>query len=429
MLPQRVFHACAGRGIAPSLDEVTPTATASVNPSSLTVNPGAEAVAEVTVRNVGAIVEEFDITVLGESARWTEVVPPTVKLFPGDETQAQVFFRPPRLASTVPGPTAFGVSVRPRHPDALGVAEEGTVEVGSFTDTGAELLPRNSTGRLRGRHDLTLSNNGNGRVEAEVTAADADDLLRFMYSPGLLGLPAGTAGYSRIKAKPRKLLWWGQPRTIPFNVFVEPADGTPATTLDAGLVQLPIIPRWSPRALLALAALALAWLVLLKPTVEDTAAKAAVAEVGKPTPTPSATEEPKPPTQSKPGGGGGGSGGGKDEPKEPPKPTASDGRLEVGATADFTVPEGKTMAITDLVFENSSGREGVVQLKRNDDVLLTLDLATFRYLDYHFVTPIALGAGDKLELACEKGSCDGAAVYYSGGASKVADKKKAEKDT
>ena len=55
---------------------MTPTATASVNPASLTVNPGAEVVAEVTVRNTGPIVEEFDVMVLGEPSRWADVVPP-----------------------------------------------------------------------------------------------------------------------------------------------------------------------------------------------------------------------------------------------------------------------------------------------------------------------------------------------------------------
>jgi hypothetical protein len=398
----------------------------------LTVNPGAEAVAEVTVRNIGAIVDEFDITVLGESARWADVVPSTVKLFPGDETQVQVCFRPPRLASTVPGPTPFGVSVRSRQPGALGVAEEGTIEVGEFTDTDTGLLPRNSTGRFSGRHDLTLSNGGNCRVEAEVIASDADDLLRFTYSPGLLGLPPGTAGYSRIRAKPRTRLWWGQPKTIPFNVFVEPTDGGAPTTLDAGMVHVPIIPRWSPRALMALAALALAWLLLLKPTVEDTAAKAAEKKVGTATPTPTATATatatPTPAATPKPGGDGGGGGvDGGTHNAPTPAPAASDGRLEIGATADYTVPKGKTMAVTDLVFENSSARDGVVQLKRNDDALLNLDLANFRYLDYHFVTPITFKAGDKLQLVCKKQPCGGAAVYYSGGTSKIPDKKKARK--
>jgi hypothetical protein len=391
----------------------------------------------VTVRNIGATVEEFDITVLGESARWADVLPPSVKLFPGDEAQAQVCFRPPRLSSTAPGQTPFGVSIRPRRPDALGVAEEGTVEVGEFADTDAELVPRNSTGRLRGRHDLTFANKGNGRVEVEVSASDPDELLRFTYAPGLLGLPAGTAGYSRIRARPRKRLWWGQPKTIPFSVFVEPAGGGAATTLDAVMVQLPIIPRWSPRALMALAALALAWLVLLKPTVQDTAKKAAVAQVHKatstPAPTPTATASATPsPTPTQPGGGAGsGSGTGKGPGKAAtptPTPSATDGRLELGGTAVYTVPKGKAMAVTDLVFENSNARDGVVQLERNGAVLLVLDLVDFRYLDYHFVTPISLAAGDKLQLACKKQPCGGAAVYYAGGSSKVA-KAKAKKAT
>jgi hypothetical protein len=379
----------------------------------------------VTVRNTGAIVEEFDLTVLGEPARWADVVPPTVKLFPGDEAQVQVWFRPPRLASTEPGLIPFGVSVRPRDPDALGIAEEGIIEVGQFADIDAELLPRNSTGRLRGRHALSLSNNGNGHVEAEVTATDADDLLRFSYSHELLRLPAGTAGYSRIKAKPRKRLWWGQPKTIPFNVFIDPGDGMPPTTLDAGVVQLPLIPRWTPRALMALAALALAWLLLLKPAAEKQIAKAATEALDEqkaeatPTAVPEATPEASP--ESPAGQGDGSAGDEEPKPKPAPKPVAVDGRLEIGGTEEFTVPKGKTLAITDLFFETSSSR-GTVQLKRDDDVLHNLVLRDFRYIDYHFVTPISLKAGQKLRLVCTKEPCGKAALSYSAQTSKVAKK-------
>ena len=91
------------------------------------------------------------------------------------------------------------------------------------------------------------------------------------------------------------------------------------------------------------------------------------------------------------------------------------------------MPKGKTLSVTDLVFENSRARDGVIVLQRNDDALLVLDLVNFRYLDYHFVTPIALKAGDKLQLVCTRQPCTGAAVYYAGGSAKVIKKKPSAK--
>ena len=71
-----------------------------------------------------------------------------------------------------------------------------------------------------------------------------------------------------------------------------------------------------------------------------------------------------------------------------------------------------TLFITDLVFSNPAAESGPLQLRRNDDELLVLRLENFRDLDFHFVTPIVFGPGDRLRLTCD--DCEQAAVYYSG---------------
>ena len=65
-------------------------------------------------------------------------------------------------------------------------------------------------------------------------------------------------------------------------------------------------------------------------------------------------------------------------------------------TPSITVPKNSTMSITDLVFQNPAGDSGTVSLLRDQDVLLTQQLDNFRDLDFHFITPLILTAGQQL---------------------------------
>jgi hypothetical protein len=77
-----------------------------------------------------------------------------------------------------------------------------------------------------------------------------------------------------------------------------------------------------------------------------------------------------------------------------------------------------TLFITDLVFSNPNGREGAIVVLRDATPLFELRLENFRDLDFHFVTPIVLTAGQSLNLslACSdvpETECN-PAVLYSG---------------
>ena len=76
---------------------------------------------------------------------------------------------------------------------------------------------------------------------------------------------------------------------------------------------------------------------------------------------------------------------------------------------------GRTLYITDLVFSNPNASTGALRLRRSGQDLMVLRLENFRDLDFHFVSPIVVGPGQQLRLACENGSCDAAAgLYFSG---------------
>jgi hypothetical protein len=101
---------------------------------------------------------------------------------------------------------------------------------------------------------------------------------------------------------------------------------------------------------------------------------------------------------------------------EAPSARHADGRLEIGGAESFTVPEGQTLLITDLILENPEGDSGSMTVSRGDAVLLDVRLDNFRDLDYHFVTPIVIDAGEELVLqaSCANGASCSPALYYVG---------------
>jgi hypothetical protein len=419
-------------------------ATVTLTVPVVRVEPGQEASVGLRLRNTGSVVDEFTFDVLGPSGAWATVEPPTISLFPGAEGEAKITFRPPRHASTAAGAVTYGLRASSREDPAGSYVEEGTIEVGSFIEPYAELVPRTSRGSRGASHDLAIDNRGNVRLNAVVDAADADRLLRFEVVPPSVVVEPGDAGFSKVKVSPTKQFWRGPSKTRPFQLQVTP-EGYLPITLDGALLQEAILPPWFMRAmmalLMALIAAILLWFLVLRPTIESAAsqaiaspvaalrddANAAFSAVGLPTmPTgagdagstpapPPPTPTPAPTATPEPGA-----------TPPPPTPTPApvgpfipglgnlvDGTLDIKATS--ISPTG-TLFITDVVFSNPNGREGAIVLLRDGQPLLRLRLENFRDIDFHFVTPIVVAAGQSLDLslACTgSGTCD-PAVYYSG---------------
>ena len=410
-------------------------AVVSLSTNAIEVAPGAEAACGVTIRNNGTVVDQFTVDVLGDAASWAAADPPTISLFPGGEGTTTVHFRPPRASTTPAGSFPFGVRAQSAEDPAGSAVEEGVVTVGAFADLFAEIVPRTSRGRRSGSHEVAVDNRGNTRLNATLEASDADQQLTFdVKPPGVVADP-GTATFSKVRVKPRRRFWRGQPKTYPFKVAIEPEYG-PKINLDGSILQEAMLPRWTlPALLLALAGLVAAivfWLAFLQPAIKS-AATAALADAGI-TPIPSAAAS---------GGGGGGTGGGTPTPAATPgggtptptpgggtptpTPTPStgtpppvvagqpvDGRLAKDESRSFNGP----YFLTDLVFANPNGRTGSMQLLRDGFVLVTLRLENFRDLDFHYVTPILVQPGQtlRLDVRCSPQNaspCD-PSVYFSG---------------
>jgi hypothetical protein len=403
------------------------SAVAILEQRSVTVEPGGEAVVTIRVRNTGRVVDQFALQVLGDPAAWAAVEPATLSLFPGTEETAAIRFRPPRMSAVAAGERPFGVRVVSRD-DPQGVAvEEGSVVVGVFRQTSAELVPRNSRGSYSASHELAVDNNGNLPVEVFVRGTDPDAALTFRSRPPGLTIGPGRAGFVRVRVTARSLYLSGPPRSHPFQLQVGSVD-QPPITVDGSMVQSPLVSR-VVRNVAVVAALAvvgglLLWIFGVKPAVESAARATVASPLAQQSSAIAALQH-----QVSAGGGGGQTpkpGGGSPTPT----PTAGGGGGATGATGQsfarrldqsgggrnqYRAPAGTAVAITDVVFQNPGGDHGMVQLQKDGTTLLVENLDNFRDLDYHFVSPITLNANQTIGMAvqCANG-CPSAAIYVNG---------------
>ena len=399
-------------------------ATATLASRAATVQPGSEATAEIRVRNSGSVVDQFTLEVLGDAAAWTIVEPAVIPLFPGAEAVAKIRFKPPKSPSVPARAIPYAVRIKSREDAKASMVEEGIVEVGAFYDTFAELIPRTAKGSSRARAQLALDNRGNIPINARLTAADPDRKLNFAISPPALIAEPGTASFAAIRLTPRQRFLTGPPKSSPYKVLVH-QDGLPTISVDGSMLQEGLLPGWLLPVLIGLAALLLVgvilWFAVLRPTIQSaaTAAVQPAAQAAQSSAAKAQAAAGNAAAKAPATGGGGGLATGAN-------PFGGDPWADrLVGTSSITVPDGGGLSITDLVFENPSGRTGSLQLlrfnaqKNTTQTLLTLRLENFRDLDFHFVTPVIFKPNDKLQLACgadpvaDGSSCD-ASVYYSG---------------
>jgi hypothetical protein len=397
--------------------------SASLDPASVTVEPGGAATTTLQVHNSGPTVESYRFEAVGEDAPWMSVQPAGLTLYPGTSEAVTVQFRPPHGPAALAGDRAFGVRVVPTdRPDQV-VVPEGVLSVLPFVELTGELTPQASTGAVRGRHRVALDNLGNAPVAVRLTAQPAGERIRLDIEPEDLVLPPGQAAFVRVDARARKRLWRGAPATHPFQVGATAETGQ-SVILDGSYQQQPLLPRWLPRvvtfAALALVALLALWFALVKPAVRSAAREVVAPEVAKVLAAPGA--RPGQPGGPQPSGGTPSTGTSASPSASPsagqktttstaaPRPAtpakvSTSARLEVrdavggsAHSAVYQVPDRQILDVTDIVVQNPQGDAGTLTVSSQGRTLLILALENFRDDDYHFVTPVVVPAKGTLTM-------------------------------
>ncbi|MBP2324820.1 hypothetical protein JOF56_005205 [Kibdelosporangium banguiense] len=402
------------------------TTSAELDRPTVVVTPGGETATTLTVRNDSDIVEAYEFEVLGECAPWTTVEPVRLSLYPGTSENVTVLLRPPRSPDVRAGEVPLGIRVLPVERPQTGVISESTVIIEPFLLTGAELVPQRRRAWRRARYSVLLHNLGNTPITGSLAAADTEQQLRFRLPAQLPEIAPGTREPIRLRARARKLIWFGRPVTRAFRVeadlaatMVTEPDVPEKHALDGEFVQLPLLPRWLLALLAALLALVLAWFALVRPAIQSAATEAAedkaqqIAQAAGQQPRTSTGDQP-------PGGSGGGGGAPSSQPPAstpapgPPPPAGlgqqSSATIEVRTnpggrgTRSYVVPEGKIFRITDILLANPQGDEGLLTIVFGERTITTIALETFRNQDYHWVTPIEVPAGAIVDatVTCNK---------------------------
>lgn len=249
-----------------------PSVIAILRTESLEVEPGRDAETVLTVHNTGSIVEQFSVEVIGDAAPWATVEPTALSLFPNTQQDVTIWFRTPREWHIAPGSVPFGVKVVPSNDPDGSVVEEGHLELGSYQEISAELIPAVITGKRRAKLGIAIDSTSNVAVPATLRGRDPSDTLVMTVKPRQIVLQPGTTTFAKMIVAPRKRYLRGPEKQARFKVGVEPDEGEPIL-LDATLVQRPLMPKGSFTGLAIIAILA-GWFLVIRPTVKNAAVSA-----------------------------------------------------------------------------------------------------------------------------------------------------------
>ena len=191
----------------------------------VSASPGGDAVAELTIRNTGTVVDQFAFNVVGDAAAWARCDPPFVSLFPGAEETVRVRFNPPRSSAVTAGTIPYGVRVTAQEDPDYSQVEEGALRIEGFAQVQARVVPRTSEGKRRATHRVEVTNGGNSPVSVDLSALDPDNLLVFDVEPAQLHLGPGATEVARLKVLTRKTFTGGSARPRRFTVQVDSGGG------------------------------------------------------------------------------------------------------------------------------------------------------------------------------------------------------------
>ena len=210
-------------------------------PDPLSVDPGSTAMVTVQIHNLSTIVERYDARLLGDLAKWCRVEPPSVSLFPNTSDEMHISCAPPRDPSARAGQTTLGLRIEQASDKSQAQTIEIPVVIALFVEVQTKLEPETSRSFWRGRHVLSVANDGNVALPVAVGAVDPNKRLQLVVRPPVVTLGPGERSSVRISA--RATSGSGRHERIPFACTVQP-EGQPVKSVPAAFIKqrIPLVP-------------------------------------------------------------------------------------------------------------------------------------------------------------------------------------------
>ena len=224
----------------------------------IAVAPGNAESTAFTVKNLGTQVEEFRFFVTGPE--WILADPAAIAVYPGQEATGAVQAAPPRTPGSTAGITPFRLTVTSAvHPN-VSSSVAGRVDVATYHELAAELVPTLSSGRGLTRHHVRLDNRGNVPLRVGLSPTDVADGLR-LGVPAFADVPPGQVIEVPVSARGSRR-WIGRPEPKPFSVIAEAPKPLAAARLSGTRIVTPMFPRWVPAVAAGTVALGVAAVAL-----------------------------------------------------------------------------------------------------------------------------------------------------------------------
>lgn len=193
-----------------------------ISDAYLRAEPGQYTIATAEVRNPSAIVETYQLKVLGPAAAWVTVTPPFVSLFPGDAEEVTVALEPPRSSRIVAGTYVVGVQAVSQVRPSVSTTGELTVEVPPFYRFRCYVSQSTFTVRTKATMLVQVVNEGNSTVTYSVRAEDPEGYLRVEPVKPTVTLAPGQAQWVEVIVKVAPKLIGSDFDTRSFMVTVLP---------------------------------------------------------------------------------------------------------------------------------------------------------------------------------------------------------------
>jgi len=363
--------------------------------------PGDTLTLPLTIHNLGDGTESYTIVPAGLTASWTTITPGNLTLFGGSQEVIEVTVAPLSLPSTTAGPTSIAIRIIPLSDadDAVVVAEAAVV-IEPFDDCRIVALQPIQRSRHRATFEFMVENHGNTVTSCRLHLIDPSERVDGDFDPPAVGVGPGAATLVQLKARAKRGGFRRSTRTLDFEVEAG-RQGLPPVAAPMSLVQSPTVPgaviARAAAVVLVLAATTLAWLAVVKPTIENAAADQVDRRLDELTPS-------------------GPDNGGTTVPGDttpPPVDGAAENvgtstfvRLAVDApltqTADQsnTLPDGAVFDMTDIRVENPFNDRGVATLLVNSEPVFIWSLENVRGSVFEpRITPIRLDPGDNVTFS------------------------------
>lgn len=402
---------CARASTAPAGSFVGVSVQVWFAQDEISVRPGESTSLSLAVENVGDRTESYTVIPAGLTAAWTTVTRPNITLFGGSRDVIEVVVRPPAIHSTTAGPTAVSVRVIPQGTPDDALVAETIATVTAFDDRRITALQPLQRGRRRATFEFMIENHGNNVASCRLHLIDPSNRVDGSFDPPAVGVAPGSASLVRLKLAAQRSFFRRNERQLDFEIEATEQDHAPAGGR-ATLIQPPTIPAGTLvktlAAAAAIVAIALAWVSVVEPAIQDAADDAVqdrIAQIDRPTDRSVETTAPvSSPTVPDAAISSAGAAPVASEEGDPVSYRVSvDVGINQNRSESISIPPDARFMLTDVVFQNTSGDLGTAQLLRNGDVLYEIDLGQMSSANEFQprITPIPFEPNDNVVLAVD----------------------------